>query len=735
MVDSPDSSSQDQQQQVLTAQSQAPTPTVPAQRAFTLKSILFGLGILFFTIAITGYNDFVLKQSPFVMNHFPPGPYFLVICIALFWNPICSRLSPNLCLNHKELAVSLVIVLSGVWLGASGLNRFFPHNLINSWNMYENQSSWQSNKTFEYLPDHLFPLGGKDQADNAPAIQGSPLPDDQVTDSQTHYEFNAKDLVYKNFATGIPEGADIPYQAWYGPLAHWIPLIIVFSIALLSLSLIVHRQWSNHEQLTYPLAQIGGSFIDRSDGRTLPSVFYKRSFWIAAAVVFGFHFIRFIHAWFPSAAPGIEVEAWFGWYYKIFPVFTKSNPFGLLKFGWYFSLIGITFFLSREIGLTLGLSHFLLAFISAQLYISTGSGLSGGDVSNSRAGAYLAYAAVIIYTGRYYYWSVLKKALNFKAGEEHEVDGIFAMRIFLLAVVGMLVVLCTSCELSFPIALFYTLLVLLLFLVFTRIICETGIPFMQAGWHPGMIIGKVFGVTAIGAAPLVMIYYLGLMLTADPKECMMPYVSNSLKIAEKQGVNLKRLTKVVGVILIFAIVASIFMKMTEHYTIGANRSNDGYGQKWAMRGAMSKATSGITELTDLGQLDKEASIFNINPQDGTFGYMFLGAAGVFIFFALRFRFTGFPLHPVLFLVWGTWPMSRTFYCFLIGWLIRELIVRFGGGQVYQSCKPFFIGLIFGELATIMLGLGTGFIYHFSTIPEGEAFWYGGEPTEFNVFAR
>jgi len=64
---------------------------------------------------------------------------------------------------------------------------------------------------------------------------------------------------------------------------------------------------------------------------------------------------------------------------------------------------------------------------------------------------------------------------------------------------------------------------------------------------------------------------------------------------------------------------------------------------------------------------------------------------------LRFRFSRFPLHPVLFLVIGTYPCCMMWFSFLIGWFAKTLIIKCGGGTVYQRLKPMFVGIIAGEI--------------------------------------
>jgi hypothetical protein len=75
----------------------------------------------------------------------------------------------------------------------------------------------------------------------------------------------------------------------------------------------------------------------------------------------------------------------------------------------------------------------------------------------------------------------------------------------------------------------------------------------------------------------------------------------------------------------------------------------------------------------------------------------MGVVLVAVFSILRLRFTWWPLHPVMFLVWGTYPMMRFSHSFLLGWAIKVAVTRLGGGRKYRELMPFMIGAIAGDL--------------------------------------
>ena len=675
-------------------------------RGITIKSTLFGFLSLLLIILLDDYNCFYLSQTPLNAGFLPVGPIFLILSIALVWNPIWHRLAKRMVLQKREMIFSLLIVLAGCWTGGAGLAQFNAYSHIVPWVKYENDVLQQKYESLDYVPEYFWPAGGL----------GKLKEENNVAEQKR---------VYDAFFTGYEMQASdgVPWDAWISPLAHWIPFFICLAACFLGLSILVHQQWSKHEQIPYPLAKIASTFYDKEPDRALPNLFYMRSFWIAFAIVACFHGIRLLHVWWPSSFPNIEKGTGFKFLYDIFPVLSKSGHFFVTQFHFSFATMAICYFLPREVGLTIGLSSILLALVSAQVYLMTGDKLDGTEISNGSAGAYIAFAFVILYTGRHFYKSVTLKAITFAEPEEHEVNSVWGARLLLISFFALIVILCTSFELDFFIALTYALLILLAFLVFTRVICETGIPFLQLTWSPSLFITKLFGASTIGAAPIVIMAFIRTVAFMDAKNAMMPFVANGLKMADDQRMKLKRICKFLLVLIVIAIVVALLSRLHQHYTYGVNVMNDLYAKDWAPQGFLNESTDQLITLDDIGQRhspdqSQPLGFFErlglINPDGGALTYAFLGAAGVLLFFFLRIRYTGFMLHPVLFIIWGNYHVAIATYPILIGWFIRELILRYGGDSLYQSAKPFFIGLILGELFLVLLSTLCGINYNIFT---------------------
>lgn len=522
--------------------------------------------------------------------------------------------------------------------------------------------------------------------------------------------------VYTGSMQGLTVGnrtlplSEVPFGAWLPTFAYWAPLIIFLALAVLMLSLLVHRQWSSHEQLTYPIAQVSTALLQRSPGRLVSDVFTTRLFWWGFVPVLGVHAIDYLAMWFPGRVPWITLH-WQNYeaILTVLPGVAQSGGIENLAHGSiYFTVIGLAYFISSEVSLSLGISGFLVVLLHLQWYAISGDIT---DLGTARSGAYVAYAGVLLYTGRHYYWNVLLRAWGMRggAGGDHA-ETVWAARLFLLGFAGLVCVLCGAFAMDWLVALAYALTLMIMFLVLSRIVCETGIPFLQAGWQPAQLLVNTLGIGAIGPGPFVLMCYLGSFLTLDPRECLMPYAANTFKMAENVGIRRFRFAAIGFGAILLALVVGMVATSWGMYNFGSGK--DGWAQYAGSR-ALDGATRELATLASTGEYAASAAATGLEkiPLIGSgaglgkaFGFIVFGAVGVLVFSLLRYRYAGFMLHPVLFLFWGTYPATRVWFSFLVGWGIKSLIVRYAGGRVYQDLKPLFIGLIAGELMAASLVL-------------------------------
>jgi hypothetical protein len=75
----------------------------------------------------------------------------------------------------------------------------------------------------------------------------------------------------------------------------------------------------------------------------------------------------------------------------------------------------------------------------------------------------------------------------------------------------------------------------------------------------------------------------------------------------------------------------------------------------------------------------------------------IGFAVTYFLTVMRRLFLRWPFHPLGY-IFGT-AMGKTLWgSMLVGWAVKSIVVRYGGATIYRRVRPFFLGMIFGELA-------------------------------------
>ena len=681
--------------------------------AFTWRSALFGLAGIFAMAGLAGYQDSACFYGPHMVgNHLPGGALTYVMFLGLVWNGIAGRVSRRLALGPKELAVVLCMTLFACFPPSSGLFRYATRIIMLPWYYLPGHADWTEHGLMECLRPELFPDPGPAAAMAAP---GSP--------AQVAYQ-----RIYQGYFSGLAQGTqwlplwEIPFGAWLRPLAYWAPLVFLVSLTCIALQFVVHRQWSRHEQLGYPVAQVMGGFCARADGLPgIPDLFRSRLFWWGFAPVFTYYLLDFLGLKFPETFPRMNVafptlRSWWLPLHQAFPVVRRSTYSGLLySQTLYFTIVGAAYFVSTEISLTMGLAPMMLVVFGIVWHTMTGGPVTPDQVNASSGGAYLGYALILLYTGRTYFAALARRAAGLPARgsarggalDEDDDAAVLAARVFVLAILGEMAVLHIM-GFEWPLAILFALMIHVVFLIFTRIICETGIPFLGTDWSEFEMLVSLVGPATVGPRGLVLGNWLHNVLLVDPRECLSPYVASAAKIAEDRGLRLRRVFWLAAGCVALALLVSFAATLYTHYNIGALATSDNFAPHGASTRAFDISARLVSGLKDVGDYEASCSgsflgrLRLARPDTQTTPFFLGGIAIVAVLSLLRFKFARFPIHPVAFMVWGSYACGVCWGSFLVGWFAKTLVVRFGGGRAYQDFKPLFIGILAGE--TVFLGL-------------------------------
>ncbi len=548
----------------------------------------------------------------------------------------------------------------------------------------------------------------------------------------------------------------IPWRLWWPTLRLWGGTILLLGLASWCLALIVHRQWSQHELLPYPIAH----FITHINARTAApaaegrfpaassdpapaadaAVLHSRLFWAGFAIVFLIHLLGGLHAWYPNV-PYVPLRFDFQPLRQLFPGIARApQSYFLFLPTLYPTIIAFTFFIERSTAFTLGVAN-LVFVLCAALLIANGvpvhyAKFTPNNMNYLRFGAFVAAAVVLVYTGRRYYLQVARDALlppalklqrpaatasvrsDPPAAPADDQASVWAFR----GLIGAIVLATwwlTGAGLVWYFALGLILVCLLVWLIMARIVSETGLillsgPFLPMGILPGLV-----GFPAMGPTQILLLGIGGCLLLVDPRETLMPFLANGLAMTERQGVAPRQvagpLLLMIGVSFVVALVVTLGLQ----YQYGLSRVDD-YAHWSVPAEPFNSTVAAVNQMRASDTLQAAVAMTGwqrlkaITPDTSALTWVGLGL-GLYLLVALaRVRVPWWPLHPVVFLVWGTWAMGNFSISFFLGWAIKTAVVRLGGARAYRQVIPLAIGVIAGELCAALMWSVIGAIYFAGT---------------------
>ena len=661
-------------------------------KAFTVKSLIAGLLGLLIVVGFSKFNSALMLQGDFIGCHLGLAMYFYFLLICLLWNPLTHRLIPLLEFNLKEMSVIVVMTLTGggfAWIG------WMRQMLIQSALIpikAATDSSWQKYKILELFNNKLFPNEGKDS-----------------------------ERILGKFMDGFSTNnnwiniSNVPFDGWYGALMYWGILILLISFMSLAMLMIVHRQWTRNEKLSYPLTTIIESLYTKSDKKfCFADVFRSKLFWFAFSVVVAIHGYNYLAAWFPKVFTQISFTCYLTGLEEVIPAMKNTGIRSLQTVTFMFFIFGISYFLSPSLSLSVGLNAVVYLIFAAEVYNITGVGPSDANMQSMRAGSYVAFAVMLIVLGRRYYGEIFMKAFCIGKVAEDERSAIWGARLFLLTFVGITCWLCYL-GMDFPVALVFTLLLVIVYLVFTRIVCEAGIPYMASPFLPVTVMSKLFSGPLIGPKNLMSTGLMSGVFFGDIRQLLVPFMATGAKVADDAEVKRGKVFTLIGASVVVSFLVAVLVFLWQYYSFGVKTlASKESGWRLGIPDAVTEVTrmhiNGIYDAIAQGSFFERLQF--ASPEYETWLYFAMGIGAVLLFSFLRIRFLWWPLHAMIFCIWSTSPANVMWFSFLLGWFVRMVIVRFGGEHSYIKLKPFFTGIIFGEIFAAGCIMLTGVIYYF-----------------------
>lgn len=677
----------------------------------TRRALLIGLvGALF--IAGFGYiNNQVLKLEPMAAGGLIPVSVLGVLLVfSTVVNPLLFRVRPGWALGPAELGLIAALLFIACSIPGRGLMEQFTTSIILPHHWERVNPGWKRHQLVEQVPDVMLVGDEKDPAVLEAFIMGKGTPGNDISLSE------------------------VPWRSWRQPLLFWGSLVLLMAAAVIGLSLIVHKQWVEHEQLPYPIATFTAELLDRPDHAPRPKIFDERLFWIGFGAIFAIRVWNGLYAYFPDVLVPVRLGFSFHALTNIWPPI-RSAPWAGSLFGptLYPVVLGFAYFLASEISFTIGISQFLFIPLAAVL-VSYGvemqsSYMAGGAMGWHRAGAYVAFAGIIAYTGRRYYSQVLRRVVGRTSEDEIANHVVWAGRIVIIATITMIGML-SAAGLDWTLSTLTILLILVMFLGVSRISAETGAFFIHPRWQPMGILLGALGPYACGPQGLIVVGLVCVVLSLDPSTCLMAYFGNGLRVCDRFKVSRAAAATSVFGTYAACIVLAFVVVLWAQYNYGCTK------YVWSFRRVptMPFRHSGkaINDLDARGVLEESAALGPLQrltamrPQPKFLWAAGLGFALVIAFSSMRLRYPWWPLHPVLFLVVASYANAALHHSFLLGWIVKAAVTKYGGSRLYNQLKPLMIGIIAGDLAGV---------FSFMLVGACNVALTGTPPPAYTVFPR
>jgi len=497
-------------------------------------------------------------------------------------------------------------------------------------------------------------------------------------------------------------------MAWLYPLLLWCAFILLVVFTMTCINVIVRKQWIEHEKLSYPVIQLPLAMAG-----TQNSFLKNKNMWFGFGIGAGVTLLNGAHFLFP-AIPGIRNINDISGLFASKP-WDSARP---IVIAFYPCAIGLAYFMPLDLAFS---TWFFFLFWKAQLISGAILGLRslpGFPYAKwQQTGAYLAVGVLALWVSRRHIFVVLRIAWKGASSTGRDAcatakgDGCatakrdgsatdddsspepMSYRMALLGLaVGFMLLTLFGTRIGMMVwvaASFFGIYFALSFAV-TRMRAELG-PLVHELYYSnaGQIMTAISGTRRISSSSLTGMSVLW-WLTRSQNSHVMPHQLEAFKLSERTGIDTRRLWVFMLIAAVLGAFFCSFAVLDTGYRYGSSASfaNEAYIrlQGW---------------LNNPRSTDMPASVF-------------MGIGFLFTLFLLWMKrcFLWWPFHPLGYAVTqGDWAITYIWFPVFISWLLKSIILKYGGIRTHRKAMPIFLGLILGDFtmgATWgLIGLATG----------------------------
>ena len=479
-------------------------------------------------------------------------------------------------------------------------------------------------------------------------------------------------------------------KPWLMPGLLWATFIATTQLMCLGINVIMRRQWTQYEKLSFPLTFLPLHMTARGPD----SIWRSKLMWVGFALSGGIDIINGLCTYWPTI-PQIPVKVkWL----RFSPRWNAALTTTGLAF--YPFVIGIAYLLPSD--LTFSTWFFLLLFrvqrylFSALGYPSPYPWTSAGHsywpaMLEQGIGSYIAVVGFALWAARRHLgavWEALVRGPVGSAGPMHETIGMAEVIEYRVAigviVVGLLLTTGFASTLGMPlyIGFVYIVLYLVINTAIAKIRAEAGAP--THGFHfagPDHILLTMVGTSRMRTPELTswgLMFGFNRAYTGVP----MPHQLEGMKIGEVLGAKRQSITGAAAAATIIGSYAAVWALLHLCFREGVEQMGEP-----------------VNRLSPQGwQLVTAWMNSPLGPNWIGLGGIAVGVGVASFLMSMRFRFVWWPFHPIGYAIAADWTTGLIWLPLLIGWGAKSLLIRYLGPKSYSRAVPLFLGLILGEFA-------------------------------------
>ena len=495
----------------------------------------------------------------------------------------------------------------------------------------------------------------------------------------------------KGVLSGYYEGDSTLYTkqhllGWLTPVLNWFAFLFVMLFVMVCITVIVRRPWTEDEKLAYPIIQLPARMT--SDG-----FFTNRLMWIGFGLVAAFDVVNGLHHVFP-AIPSV--------YEKAYRFRFTEKPFSAmewLRLGIYPFVLGIGFLIPLDL---LFSTWFFFWVWKGQQVVGSMMGLEGTGypyVNYQGFGAYMGIFLIAVWRSRRH----LQNWLGAKARSTSTRDEPMSPLILVLALIAGIAFLTFFC-LRAGMSLWAILVFFGLYFAFStavsRMRAELGSPMHDLHYTgPERVMVAALGTRPLGPNNLSMFSFFW-FFTRTFDSHPMPHQLEGFKLASTSGIRSRFMLFAILIALCVGILSQFWALISIPYRLGAlhemSRVPIIYGSEpWT-------------------QLQRWLA-HPLAPDYWALGFTGIGLLFALFLMLMRMKFFWFPFHPAAYAaVCGSWAVNYIWFSLGIVWVLKLVLLKYGGRNAHRKAMPFFLGLILGQFTVGSLWTILGMVFNIPT---------------------